>query len=94
MGGREKLRSSLLWTGICTSFWLLGAGVPTLYSHSPALGLLPSVWLPQEALLFGGKQGKSMRTLLDTWPYPETNGSKALLKLSEILFSPVLLQCV
>lgn len=61
-----------------TSFWLLRAGVPILYPHGPALGPLSSVWLAQEALLFGGKQGKDVRTLLDTWPSPETSGSIAL----------------
>lgn len=43
-----------------------------------ALGPLSSVWLTQEALLFGRKQGKGVRTLLDTWPSPETSGSIAL----------------
>lgn len=66
MGSREKLRSSVLWAGLGTSFLLLGAGVSIHYPHSLALGSLPSIWVAQEALLFGRKQGKGVRTLLDT----------------------------
>lgn len=77
--GRGQPGSSLSWAGSVPASHCRG-GDGKVPSSSPQ----PSSWPTARRLAgprssaFGGKQGKSVRILLDTWPCPDTRRSRPL----------------